>query len=164
MPGISAAYPLTSPEVSARVSANAIGVYMLTRAESGIFYVHYVGRSDDDLRRRLLQWVGGEYRGFQFEYHETVQAAFEKECSLYHEFAGPQGRLGNSSHPQRPFGDPWPCPVPGCTQLPVSEGQAATTCLRPRALDREGEEPWYVGPGPGAPRSAPVGRTHATPG
>lgn len=77
--------------------------------EVTIFLVWYIGRSDDDIKKRLKEWVGGKYSRFKFEYYGSPKAAFEKECSLYHDF-GKKELLDNDRHPQRPDNTSWKCP------------------------------------------------------
>jgi hypothetical protein len=43
---------------------------------------------------------------FEFSYARSPEAAFKKECKLYHDLPA----LGNYSHPARPRGTTWQCP------------------------------------------------------
>jgi hypothetical protein len=75
--------------------------------DEGKFVPHYVGRSDTDVKDRLLYWVEHNNRPyFKFSYAETVRAAFEKECQNYHDFSPKD----NDIHPARPKGENYPCP------------------------------------------------------
>jgi len=58
-----------------------------------------VGRSDDNLNARLRRWVDSKYSCFTFEYCSSPNAAFVKECTLYHHLGGSE-KLGNKTHPQ----------------------------------------------------------------
>lgn len=62
-------------------------------------YERYVGRSDDDLNARLERWVDSKYSCFTFEYCSSPNAAFVKECTLYHHLGGSE-KLDNKTHPQ----------------------------------------------------------------
>jgi hypothetical protein len=47
--------------------------------------VKYVGRSDSDLKARLLSHVSsGRYKEFKYSYATSPKAAFEKECQNFH--------------------------------------------------------------------------------
>lgn len=99
-------YELTSNKVDAVVADKSIGAYALGTVKNGVFYIYYVGRSDQDLNKRLKQHVGN-YDDFKFEYYDSAKAAFEKECHLYHDFKP----RDNDIHPRRPTGSNWKCPV-----------------------------------------------------
>ncbi|MGW7314629.1 GIY-YIG nuclease family protein [Streptomyces sp. NPDC054865] len=60
----------------------------------------YVGRSDTDIRRRLLRHCTDQ-RGAYFTYdvHNNAVSAFDMECALFHALS-PQ--LTNRIHPDRP--------------------------------------------------------------
>ena len=74
-----------------------------------LFYPRYVGRSDDDLKTRLLSWIGKTKRPeFKMSYAATIKEAFEKECENYHDFESILE--DNAAHPARPEGKSWPCP------------------------------------------------------
>lgn len=62
------------------------------------FVVQYVGRSDSDVRGRLLQHIDEGYEAFKFSYATSPKAAFEKECKNYHDFEP----RNNKIHPDRP--------------------------------------------------------------
>jgi hypothetical protein len=80
------------------------GVYELT---DRMQVVRYAGRSDTNLRTRLLSHVGEGYYHFYAEYASSPKAAFERECQLYHYY---YKQLYNVSHPARPEGTLWKCP------------------------------------------------------
>jgi len=73
------------------------------------YIVHYVGRSDNDVNSRLKDHVG-EYPKFKFDYFDSPKAAFEKECDIWHDFGGSEGKLGNKAHPDKPEVTDWKCP------------------------------------------------------
>jgi hypothetical protein len=106
-------YPLTTQKINEVVTRTSAGNYALGYVSNSTFYVRYVGRSDDDVRARLKSWVGKNptrYKQFKFSYATSPKAAFEKECHNYHDF-GEREKLDNKSHPQRPAGTSWKCPV-----------------------------------------------------
>ncbi|MDW4909425.1 hypothetical protein RB628_29810 [Streptomyces sp. ADMS] len=60
----------------------------------------YVGRSDTDVRRRLLRHCSdrrGDY--FTYDVHNTPANAFDMECALFHLLSP---NLSNRIHPDRP--------------------------------------------------------------
>ncbi len=68
----------------------------------------YTGRSDSDLRERLLTHAAdarGDY--FRFDIHSSAEQAYLAECSAYHAW-GPS--LENAIHPARPGGSCVQCP------------------------------------------------------
>ena len=100
-------YSLIRDTINLMVSRTSPGVYVLSRNGNK---AHYVGRSDSDLRSRLMSYVGSRYLKFWFTYATSAKDAFEKECLLYHQFGG-SSSLDNKIHPQRPDGCTWRCPV-----------------------------------------------------
>jgi hypothetical protein len=107
-------YKLDSTTIDQVVTQKSPGVYALDRTTTPGFTVNYVGRADDDVARRLKKWVSdGGYSYFQFEYHSTVKATFDRECQLYHLYPN----LDNVIHPARPAGTNYACPVVGCRML-----------------------------------------------
>lgn len=104
--GLFGPHPLTEAHIDKYVS-QAIGVYALGHtASNGAFYPKYVGRSDVDLNDRLKDHVGS-YAQFKYGHYETVKAAFDKECNMYHDF---KPQLDNTIHPDRPKGTNYKCP------------------------------------------------------
>jgi len=107
-------YKLDSATIDQTVTTKSPGVYALDRTITPGFTVNYVGRADDDVAKRLKKWASeGYYKYFQFEYHSTVKAAFDRECQLYHLYP----KLDNLIHPARPENTNYPCPVVGCRAL-----------------------------------------------
>jgi len=101
---------LTNEKIDKMVTQTKPGVYVLDRTTGGGFQVNYVGRADTDLNRRLKDWVESKYKYFKFDYATSPKDAFEKECALWHDFGGPEGKLDNDKHPERPNGTDWKCP------------------------------------------------------
>ena len=105
-------YDLTAASVEVNVTKSQTGNYALGKKnDKDLFVVSYVGRSDDDLPGRIKDHLD-EHPLFKFSYADSVQAAFEKECTNYHDFSPP----GNKAHPARPAGKTWPCPVASCKE------------------------------------------------
>lgn len=100
-------FSLTNKGVDDEVISTSPGAYALGKTDDGgIFHIHYVGRSDDDVHGRLKDHVTQWYPQFKYEYYSSPKAAFEKECDLYHDFKPPD----NVNHPARPTGSGWKCP------------------------------------------------------
>ena len=95
--------PDTIDEVVTKISS---GAYILSKDGK---IAHYVGRSDDNVAGRLKWWANNtqKYSYFWFEYATSPKAAFELECRWWHKYK-PED---NQSHPDRPNGSSWQCPV-----------------------------------------------------
>ena len=105
--GLNGPYPLTRDGVTKAVTATSPGAYALGYLDiNGVFIIAYVGRSDDDVGNRLLDHVPKPHPQFLFVYLGSAQAAFLKECQLYHDFSPPE----NVVHPARPRNTNWKCP------------------------------------------------------
>lgn len=82
------------------------GAYALGYTDNrGRFLVTYVGSAMADLKSKLKQHIGTA-RQFKFRHYATDQAAFEKECELFHRLLP----VGNFLHPERPKMSNWSCP------------------------------------------------------
>ena len=104
--GLSGPHRLTFDAIAAAVTRRSAGVFALGHADAqGRFCINHIGRSDLDLRNRLFDCIGSEAL-FKYGYFESSQAAFEKECELFHDIRPP----GNRVHPDRPKGTTWRCP------------------------------------------------------
>lgn len=94
------------------VPERSIGVYLLGSVSlaSSAFCPAYVGRSDIDLRRRLLRHGTTPLDTyFRVRRCASRQAAFFAECFLFHALRGtPQ--LRNALHPAAPDGSGLDCP------------------------------------------------------
>ena len=105
---------LLNNDIDKEVTNTSAGVYVLTTSwTDGVLYV---GRSDDDLNKRLKDHVGETsptkkkiYFWFKYEYASSPKSAYEKECRLYHTLNPPD----NKKHPDKPEGTTYPCPVCG---------------------------------------------------
>ncbi len=94
--------------VDKAVPHGLIGTYLLgTKTKNGTFVPQYVGRSDVDLRRRLLQHAeAGGFEWFALMPAETIFEAYQVECRGWHLFT----RLANAIHPGAPRNLPYKCP------------------------------------------------------
>jgi hypothetical protein len=108
--GLFGPYPLTGGGVSSSVKGVGPGAYALgyTDQQRNTFVVQYVGRSDDDLAKRLNDHVPEKYQQFKYGFYPSAKAAFDKECWLFHTFGETQ--LDNKIHPARPRNQTWACP------------------------------------------------------
>lgn len=104
---------LTNEKIDVVVTQTKAGVYALDKTTTPGFKISYVGRADDDLNKRLKNWVG-EYKYFKFEYATSPKDAYEKECELWHDSGGAEGKLDNKIHPDCPNGTNWKCPNLEC--------------------------------------------------
>ena len=104
--GLLGPYPLSYDSISEVVVRRSAGAFALGYVDAaGRFCVRHVGRSDTDVGEKLRRYIGAESQ-FKFSYFETVKAAFEKECHLFHDFQPPCNRI----HPTRPEGTRLECP------------------------------------------------------
>ena len=104
--GLLGPYRLTFDEISSAIPRVSPGVFALGhKGPDGKFYIDVVGRADRDIREKLHNMIGS---GTLFKYSctPTTEAAFHKECELFHEFKPP----GNRLHPDRIPGTNWECP------------------------------------------------------
>lgn len=100
-------YELSYDTLEKALPDGLCGVFALGHVDAaGIFRVQRVGRDDTNLRRCLQGLIGSSSR-FKFLKAVSPQAAFERECALFHKFRPP----GNIIHPSRMQGSQWHCPV-----------------------------------------------------
>lgn len=101
--------------VDGYVQPGLTGIYILSRDGKS---VDYIGRSDTDLQREILQREyshlarGRVYKYFWFEYAASPTRAYKRECELWHEYGAPPP--DNDRHPAVPPSTDIGCPVPGC--------------------------------------------------
>jgi hypothetical protein len=104
--GLLGPFALTDRVIDEEVGQNRPGAYVLEDSSDLVnFHVVYVGRSDTNVNNQLHVHVGS-YKRFRYQYCSSGQAAFEKECDLYHDFEP----RDNPIHPKRPGGTNWTCP------------------------------------------------------
>lgn len=110
-------YSLEKEVINQVVTKKLPGVYILCHEVESISLptyslnvvkVHYVGRSDNDLRTSL-EGKAGLYPMFKFIYTEKPEKAFQLECKLWHNYGGADNDLDNPCHPQVPEGKTWKC-------------------------------------------------------
>jgi hypothetical protein len=101
-------FTLNNETIDGQVTATSAGAYALGYLNNQkLFVPKYVGRSDDNINKRLKNWVGSKYSYFKFEYYSSAKAAFEKECNLYHDW---ENQIDNKQNPDRPDETNWKCP------------------------------------------------------
>lgn len=109
-------YELTQPKIDQVVTKETIGNYALGDLNNDdVFVVHYVGRSDDNVKTRLKEHIGekpDKFKHFKFSYANSKKEAFEKECVNFHDCGG-STNLENKVHPACPEGTNLKCPVCG---------------------------------------------------
>ena len=104
--GLLGPYQLTFDGIDCAVDRKSPGVFALGHSSAdGKFVINAVGRSDDDIKARLRDYIGSEIM-FKYRYFPSPRQAFLKECELFHSFSPP----GNRIHPDRPRGASWECP------------------------------------------------------
>jgi hypothetical protein len=110
---VSDVYPATQmhpiSEIYNYIDSGTLGVYILSRDGRK---VHYVGRSDSNLKGRLKQSIreGTGYRFFKFKYVYSPMRAYHQECKWWHKYSPPD----NSVHPKVPDETNWRCPIKSC--------------------------------------------------
>jgi len=83
-----------------------MGTYLLFA--SGQTEPVYIGRSDTNLRKRLLSHAKmGRADFFDYDVQWTLEKCFIAECSAYHALLG---RTSNLIHPAQPYGLKIKCP------------------------------------------------------
>lgn len=105
-------HPL-SQDVLDIIVKHQIGAYALSRPSNGVYpEVHYVGRDDIDIHRRLHEHDDdGNYAYCQFAHVPTVKRGYELECRPYHKLQP----VDNTHHPAIPDGTSCSCPVMYCS-------------------------------------------------
>jgi hypothetical protein len=104
--GLLGPYRLTFDAIDAAVIRRAPGVFALGRADAeGRFCVNHVGRADADIRAGLCALIGSDSL-FKYDYLPSSEAAFVRECELFHDVRPPRTLV----HPGRPKGTSWECP------------------------------------------------------
>lgn len=101
---------LDEKTIEREITRTSPGNYGIGYIQDNTFHVCRVGRSDDDVKGRLKQYVGVEpdrYTHFQLKYASSIKEAFEKECWNFHDCNPPD----NDRHPDRPDNTNLQCPV-----------------------------------------------------
>jgi len=116
--GLKGPYTLDNETINRVITRTSPGTYVLccayishtfTICNLDLDIVYYVGRSDNDVKGELKDHVG-KYPRFKFDYFDSPKVAFEKECNIWHDFGGSEGKMDNKAHPARPEGTDWKCP------------------------------------------------------
>jgi hypothetical protein len=105
------AWQLAPWVIRALIPPAVLGVYLLGEPSSaGRFVFQYVGRSDTDLRRRLLQHCSAASALF-FRHVLCIDrlTAFRMECYFWHAAEG-EHTVANLIHPAAPRGTDVSCP------------------------------------------------------
>ena len=103
-PSLALAYRLTPDVIRDLVPPGSPGTYRLHRDG----HVIYLGRSDTDLRRRLLEhYFARRGEHFTWHLHASALAAWTDECSQWHDLPA---LAQNPVHPARPDGSTDRCP------------------------------------------------------
>ena len=88
------------------------GTYLIYKTKEGP--VHYVGRSDTNLKKRIESEggkcpnCGVKVNWIKWWDFSTKKEAFLKECKEWHK----QDNLCNEIHPDKPNGTTYKCPIP----------------------------------------------------
>lgn len=105
--GLRGSFPLTAESIDKEIKFIAPGVFALgVLGHDGRFQMLLVGRSDSDVRKTLKAYIGKANR-FKFECYDEAEQAYRKECEIFHFMKPP----ANKTHPQRPAGMEWACPM-----------------------------------------------------
>ncbi len=102
--GLFGPFELTEDEIDKHVGAG-LGAYALGNEVSNMrteMTIRYVGRSDDNLNKRLKDWLRS-YKFFFYGHFSDISENYKKECWLYHTFGGLEGKLDNRVHPAKPY-------------------------------------------------------------
>lgn len=104
--GLFGPFILNNESIDINAKGKGSGTYALGEYDkpNDTFRISYVGRSDDDLNGRLHKHQKESYSHFKYAFYHSAEAAFKKECELWHVFGGPSGGLDNKVHPARPKG------------------------------------------------------------
>lgn len=108
-------FQLAHSVIDAIVKQPGPAIYLLRRIEETIEYAYYrglVGRTGGhNLDQALKEWLDSDYRVFWYEYLESEDEAFERQCLLWHELEGPAGKLDNEQHPKSANSYSAMCPI-----------------------------------------------------
>ena len=108
-------FELNLDTINRLIKDNVVGNYALGyKSINGSFIVHYVGRSDTDLKQRLIQHLDDKkrYPFFKYRIASSIKEAYLRECKNYHDFGG-ENYLENEIHPAKPEGTKEVCPYCG---------------------------------------------------
>lgn len=104
--GLLGPFDLSFDSIAAHVTRCSPGVFALGFADGGRGFGFYeIGRAELDIGSDLRGRIGAQTL-FKFAYAAGAEAAFIKQCELFHSFRPP----GNRMHPVRVAGSLWICP------------------------------------------------------
>jgi hypothetical protein len=109
---LSGLYCVKSDAINA-ITLNKPVVFALDKSVEYTSKISYVERADYVLNKQLKNWIG-KHLFFKFDYATSARDAFEKECDLWHDLGGEQGKIENKDHPMCPAGYNWKCPRKEC--------------------------------------------------
>ncbi len=101
-------YQLSFDIIDRIVKKDSPGNFALGHFISENSFIQYIGRSDQNIRECLKNWVGFSMH-FKFSYASDSQKAYEKECQNYHDFVGRDYYF--KPHPKKPENTDYKCPV-----------------------------------------------------
>lgn len=106
--GMKGPYRLNSETINKIVNRVSSGNYAIGRRnKNGTFLFRVIGRANKDLNSKLKSLLNKTDKPlFKFRYSENAREAFEKECTIYHDFVINK----KIKHPQRPTKSNWKCP------------------------------------------------------
>ena len=103
--GLFGYYLLNEQNIQSFVRGFGPGAYALGNLINGTLSIQRIGRSDTNLPKRLLDYLG-EYEAFEYGFTSSIKAAFDMECCLYHTHMP----IDNFIHPDQPDGMSLACP------------------------------------------------------
>jgi len=114
-------HSFTPETINSIVVSDSEGVYLLIFAQSLDFKRVWVGRSDGDIRKLLLQRLQdlrevhrqNAPNLFKFRPFRTAEEAYGKECTLYH-LHSDSGGIRDGEHPSPPGDTEHHCPNEMC--------------------------------------------------
>ena len=106
--GMEGPYRLNFDTIDKKVNRVSSGNYAIgRRSKNGIFLFRVIGRANKDLNSKLKSWLDKTDKPlFKFRFSESAREAFEKECTIYHDFVKDK----KIKHPRRPTKSDWKCP------------------------------------------------------
>lgn len=104
--GLIGPFALSVRGICDQIRKKVPGVFAIGYSDGGRGFCFYeIGRSESDLQLPLIARIGSQSL-YKFRYVASAEAAFIKECEIFHSFAPP----GNRAHPARSPRTNWLCP------------------------------------------------------
>ncbi len=97
---------LDHPTINRVITEPRPGVYILVSEHSATGEFEYVGRADQAVNERILEWMNS-FGWVFWAYAASTEDAYLKECQLYHHV----NPSANARHPESPEGSGLNCPV-----------------------------------------------------